>query len=235
MTKKNDLESLESIFNKLKLKTPIDQLQPETIPLVLEFLKTEMEFRAKHQLHQLFNKCGMTDKQKKTFIQFDWNFNPKVPKNDILAYQSAILKKEPRNLVLLGETGIGKSHLAKALCYEAMLGGLSSYFVSSFDLVSKIKKSIIPANEIEYYGKNVHLLCIDELGYTFHQKEDTDLIFQIISKRSEILPTIITTNLTPKEWGSIFSGPAATTILDRLSFQGKFLNWEGNSYRPSVV
>ena len=77
----------------------------------------------------------------------------------------------------------------------------------------------------------MRVLCIDELGYTYHKKDDTDSIFQIISKRSEILPTIVTTNLLPKEWGSIFSGAAASAILDRLSFNGRFITFEGRSYR----
>jgi len=75
------------------------------------------------------------------------------------------------------------------------------------------------------------VLCIDELGYTYHKKEDTDILFQVISKRSEMLPTIVTTNLPPKEWGAIFSGAAASAILDRLSFNGRFITFEGRSYR----
>jgi len=62
-------------------------------------------------------------------------------------------------------------------------------------------------------------------------KKDTDILFQIISKRSELLPTIVTTNLPPKEWGSIFSGAAASAILDRLSYNGRFITFEGRSYR----
>jgi len=56
------------------------------------------------------------------------------------------------------------------------------------------------------------ILLIEELGYTYHKKEDTDTLFQIISKRNEILPTIVTTNLAPKEWGSIFSATPASAI-----------------------
>ena len=75
------------------------------------------------------------------------------------------------------------------------------------------------------------MLCIDELGYTYHQKEDNDILFQIISKRTEVLPTVVTTNLIPKQWGSIFSGAAASAILDRLSYHGRFITFEGRSYR----
>ena len=92
------------------------------------------------------------------------------------------------------------------------------------------KKALNPSSKIDYYAK-VRVLCVDELGYVYHKKEDTDILFQIISKRNEILPTIVTTNLAPKEWGSIFSGAAASAILDRLSFNGTFITFEGRSYR----
>ncbi len=136
------------------------------------------------------------------------------------------------NLVLIGDTGLGKSHIGSALCYEAILQGHSTACLTAFDLTSKIQKALSPTSKIEYYAR-LKVLCIDELGYTYHKKEDTDILFQVISKRSEILPTLITTNLPPKEWGSIFTGAAASAILDRLSFNGRFLTFEGRSYRLS--
>jgi len=96
--------------------------------------------------------------------------------------------------------------------------------------LDKSDKAYNPASRIDYYAK-VRVLCIDELGYIYHKKEDTDILFQIISKRNEILPTIVTTNLAPKEWDSIFSATAASAILDRLSFNGRFITFEGRSYR----
>lgn len=170
------------------------------------------------------------DHQIKTLSQFDWSFNPKIPKEEIMAFVNTPWMEEASNLVLIGDTGLGKSHLAKALLYEAVLKGYSTLFTTAFDLISKIKKSINPVSLVDYYGR-IQVLCLDELGYTYHQKEDTDLLFQILSKRSEVKPTLVTTNLTPKEWGTIFSGPAASAILDRLSYHGKFMTLEGNSYR----
>jgi len=108
--------------------------------------------------------------------------------------------------------------------------GYSTVRITAFDLVSRINKAFNPASKIEYYAK-VKVLCIDELGYTYHKKEDTDILFQVISKRNEVLPTIVTTNLAPKKWGSVFSSTAASAILDRLSFNGRFITFEGRSYR----
>jgi DNA replication protein DnaC len=134
------------------------------------------------------------------------------------------------NLVLIGDTGLGKSHIATSICYDSILRGYPTACITAFDLVSRIHKAQNPASRIDYYAK-VRVLCIDELGYTYHKKEDTDILFQIISKRNEILPTIVTTNLAPKEWGLIFSATAASAILDRLSYNGRFITFEGRSYR----
>lgn len=169
-------------------------------------------------------------RQVKTLVQFDWHFNPKIAKDDLLGFVNSRWIEQASNLVLIGDTGLGKSHIATSLCYEAILGGYSSIFISAFDLTSKIKRSLNPSAKIDYYA-GIKVLCLDEVGYTYHQKEDCDILFQIISKRTEVLPTIVTTNLPPKQWGAIFSGPAASAILDRLSFNGKFIVFEGRSYR----
>ncbi len=220
--------NLETIFNELGLKTPINAIRAESRDVIADFLKTEQEYRKQYKIKRLLRLSGI--KQVKTLAQFDWQFNPKINKENILSFANSSWVKEAFNLVLIGDTGLGKTHIAQALCYEAILEGFPTAFITAYDLVSKIHKTLNPVTKIEYYAK-MQVLCIDEIGYTFHKKEDTDIIFQIISKRSEILPTIVTTNLPPKEWGSIFSSAAASAILDRLSFNGRFITCEGRSYR----
>lgn len=228
MTNADDLQGL---LAQLKLKTPRDKIPADGIDAVREFLVKEQEFQKQHRLKQLLHACGISIKQMRTFDQFDWGFNPKAPKHDILEFRNSTWIDDPQNLVLIGDAGLGKSHIAKALCYDAILRGRSAYFISVFDLASKIKRAPNPAAKIDFYGKVVNVLALDELGYAVYQKEDIDVLFQIVSKRSETLPTIVTTNLPPKQWGSIFSSPAASAVLDRLSFNGKFITLEGRSYR----
>jgi DNA replication protein DnaC len=67
--------------------------------------------------------------------------------------------------------------------------------------------------------------------WNIRSKEQADAIFQIISKRTEAATTLVTTNLVPSDWGKIFDGVTATAILDRLSMNGKFITFEGRSYR----
>lgn len=221
-------ENLELLFRELSLRTPIAEVKPECYDVLYAFLSAESEYRRQYKIARLLRISGI--RQVKTFSHFDWHFNPKIPRDDILTFLSSTWVKNAANLLLIGDAGLGKSHIAKAFCYEAIIQGFSTTFITAFDLISKIKKALSASSKIDYFAK-VTVLCIDELGYTFHSKEDTDCIFQIISKRCELLPTIVTTNLPPKDWGSIFSGAAASAILDRLSSNGRFITFEGSSYR----
>ena len=222
------MNDLESLLTELGCKTSPDEISSDRREMILDFLKMEIEYRRQHKIKRLLSLSGI--KHVKTLDQFDWHFNPKVSKDDILTFVNSPWIENAFNLVLIGDTGLGKSHIASAFCYEAILQGYPTACITAFDLVSRIQRAYNPASKIDYYAK-VRVLCIDELGYTYHKKEDTDTLFQIISKRNEILPTIVTTNLAPKEWGSIFSATAASAILDRLSFNGRFITFEGRSYR----
>ena len=222
------MNDLESLLKELGCKTPADEIPAERRDTILGFLKMEIEYRRQHKIKRLLSMSGI--KHLKTLDQFDWHFNLKISKDDILAFVNSPWIENAFNLVLIGDTGLGKSHIAASICYEAVLRGYPTAFITAFDLVSRIHKAHNPASKIDFYAK-VRVLCIDEIGYIYHKKEDTDILFQIISKRNEILPTIVTTNLAPKEWGSIFSATAASAILDRLSFNGRFITFEGRSYR----
>jgi len=222
------MNDLGSLLKELGCKTPADEIASDRRDVILDFLKMEIEYRRQHKIKRLLSLSGI--KHVKTLDQFDWHFNLKISKDDILTFVNSPWIEQAFNLVLIGDTGLGKSHIAASICYEAVLRGYPTAFITAFDLVSRIHKAHNPASKIDFYAK-VRVLCIDEIGYIYHKKEDTDILFQIISKRNEILPTIVTTNLAPKEWGSIFSATAASAILDRLSFNGRFITFEGRSYR----
>lgn len=231
--KSADLENLRTLLVDLGFKTPLDNVTEEQIPFIREFLATERKLRFDFRIRRLLSGCGIKPQQVRTFDNFDWLFNPKLPKNDILSFRNSRWIEEARNVVFIGDTGTGKSHFAKSLCYDAIHRGENAYFTSAFDLIGKLKRSLNPEAKVSHFGSNIKVLCIDELGYTQQNKDAGDLLFQIIAKRSESLPTIITTNLLPKQWGSIFAGPAATAILDRLNYNGRFITMEGPSYRMS--
>jgi DNA replication protein DnaC len=169
-------------------------------------------------------------KRIKRLSDFDWTFNPRIPRDKLMEFVQTQWLKAPCNLVLIGPAGVGKSHLATALCYEAILKGHQTVFLSLFDLTAKLSKAKSPYTLIEHYEK-IPILCLDELGYVVPTKEQADWIFQIFSKRAEVTTTLVTTNLVPSQWGKIFDSVTASAILDRLSMNGKFITFEGRSYR----
>lgn len=227
--------NLQELLTALDFKTPLDQIPKDLRVQLVELLEKEKHYRHEWKIRRLLASSGMRPHQVRTFDQFNWSFNPQFPKEDVLAFRNSSWIDEGANLLLIGDTGLGKSHTVKALCHDAILEGHSAVFITAFDLISKLKKAANLSAKVEYYGSIVRVLAIDELGYTAHSREEGDLLFQIISKRSERLATLMTTNLAPKHWGSIFSGPAASAILDRLSYKGTILKLEGKeSYRPNV-
>lgn len=223
--------TLNTLLQDLKFKVPLTAIPEAFRPALAEIFAQEHTARRTYRIQRLLASCGIPKAHIRTFDDFDWSFNPKTPKQDLLNFRNSSWVDQYMNLVLIGDPGIGKSHLAKAFCYDAILKGCLTCFTTAFNLISNIKKARFPDSKINYYAKTVGVLCIDELGYVYHDKNDTDLLYHVVSIRSESSPTILTTNLPPKDWGKILSGSAASAILDRLSFNGTFLTWDGPSYR----
>lgn len=230
-SKSEDTQSLRELLEKLEFRTQHTEIITNAQDTIRSFLMTEEQHRRDHRIKRLMANSGIRQNQIRTFDNFDWSFNNNLPKNDILTFRNSDWIAQANNIVFIGDTGTGKTHLSKALCHDAILKGESAYFISAFDLIGKIKGAVRPETKVMYFGTKPKILCIDELGYTQQSKEAGDILFQIIAKRSETLPTIVTTNLLPKQWGSIFAGPAATAMLDRLNHNGRFITMEGPSYR----
>ena len=220
--------TLSDLWKHFRFLTDEATLSDDQKKLLHRFLLDEYQKRENRRIEYLMKMSGL--KRVKLLADFDWKFNPKVPRDKIMAFMQTDWLKIPANLVLIGPTGVGKSHIAAALCHDAVMQGKQTVFTSLFDLTAKLAKAKNIYSLIDYYAR-VHILCLDELGYVIPSKEQADAIFQIISKRSEVCPSIITTNLVPSDWGKIFDTATASAILDRLSLNGRFLTFEGRSYR----
>ena len=219
---------IKQIWEQLKFVSDHSSLTEEQIKAIFPILKEEASIREIRRIRYLLQRSGI--KRIKRFEDFDWKFNPQLPRNEILSFSESPWSAEIKNLVLIGPSGVGKSHLASAFCYKAIQKGIPTAFISCFDLVNKLKRSASKYTMLQYYS-TIKLLCLDELGYVFPSQEQANDIFQIISKRSELASTIVTTNLIPSQWGKIFEASTATAILDRLNLNGSFITCEGRSYR----
>jgi DNA replication protein DnaC len=219
---------IQSIWSQLKFVSDYSSLSEEQIKIIIPILKEELQARETKRIRYLLQRSGI--KRIKRFEDFDWKFNPKLPRNKIIGFCESSWITEVKNLVLIGPSGVGKSHLASSLCYKAIRQGIPTAYLTCFDLVNKLKRSSNKQTMMHYYS-TIKVLCLDELGYVFPTQDEANDIFQIISKRSELTPTIVTTNLIPSQWGKIFEASTATAILDRLSLNGCFITCEGRSYR----
>lgn len=220
--------NLAELWKHFKFLSNTDSLSEEELNFLERFLREEYRLREQKRIAYLMKRSGI--KRVKLLTDFDWTFNPKIPRDKLMEFMHTDWLNRPSNLTLIGPAGTGKTHVATALCHDALTKGYQTVFINLFDLTAKLSKAKSTYSLIEYYSK-VAILCLDELGYVLPTKEQADFIFQIISKRTEIATTIVTTNLIPSNWGKIFDTTTASAILDRLSMNGRFLTFEGRSYR----
>jgi DNA replication protein DnaC len=222
------MTNLHELMKHFKFLSATEGYPPEEREFLERFLAQEYALKEQKKREHLLRMSGI--KRVKLLSDFDWTFNPKVPRGKIMEFLQADWMKKPCNLVLIGPSGVGKSHVASAICYDAVTRGKQTVFLTLFDLTAKLTKARSVYGLIDYYAK-VPVLCLDEVGYVMPTREHADYVFQIISKRVEIGTTIVTTNLIPSQWGKVFDSVTASAILDRLSMSGTFVTFEGRSYR----
>lgn len=171
----------------------------------------------------------------KTMDQFDWSWPKKINQAQVKHLFRLGCIEEKSNIVLIGSVGVGKTHIATALGYQACLKNKTVLFTSAIDAVNNLiaaQQAGMLKQELKKYLKP-QLLIIDELGYLPIDKKGADLLFQMISGRYERGSIIITTNRVFKEWAEIFNNDSTLTsaLLDRLLHHTEAVVIEGESYR----
>ena len=142
--------------------------------------------------------------------------------------------RDNRNLIMIGNSGTGKTHLAIATGIRACEIGYSVFFRTAAGLINDLKeaKNEHRLSKLEKRFRKVDLVIIDELGYISFDGEGAELLFQFLALRYEHKATIITTNLTFSDWIEVFHDKAITAaILDRITHHALILNMSGQSFR----
>ena len=142
--------------------------------------------------------------------------------------------KNSQNIILCGNPGTGKTHLAIGLGIEAAMAGFKVKYYNVPTLINRLKELKNSRNllSIQRQFESVDLMILDELGYISFDKEGGELLFTHLSLRTEQKSTIITTNLTFDKWQDIFGDPImASALIDRLTYKSFVVNMTGNSFR----
>lgn len=172
----------------------------------------------------------------KTLEQFDLNYNPGMPTSAIKELFSLSFVERKENVVLLGPSGVGKTHMAIALGYAATQAGIRVRFVSAADLLLNLEMAARQdklKDAMRRISGHSRLLIIDELGYLPINKIQANYLFQVVAKRYENHSIIITSNLNFGQWDQTLAEDKTLTaaLLDRLLHHAHILQFKGKSYR----
>jgi len=199
---------------------------------ILEALAAaEMAERSKRSLERRLRLSGI--RAFKPMADFDWTWPTRIERDIIERTMTLDFLGEARNLVLVGRNGLGKTMIAQNICHTAVLAGHSVLFRSAAALLEELHRQSPEGRrrKLRTYA-NVGLLCIDEVGYLSFDDKAADLLYEVVNRRYERKPLIVTTNRPFKEWNEVF--PNATcivTLLDRLLHHADVTVVEGSSYR----
>jgi DNA replication protein DnaC len=199
--------------------------------LLEHMAQAEAEERSRRSLEQRLRVSGI--KKFKPMADFDWTWPTKIERDIVERALTLEFLQQARNLILLGQNGVGKTMIAKNLCHTAVLAGYSVLFRTAPELLEELQKQSLEGrrHKLSNYA-NVGLLCLDEVGYLSYADKAADLLYEVINRRYERKSVIITSNRAFKEWNQVF--PNATciaTLLDRLLHHADVTVIEGDSYR----
>jgi len=238
------IESIILKFKLLRLKTCADNILQVTelakqknwsaLQIIEHLLDLELEAREKNRIALRFKQSKLFEKP--TIDQFDFNFHAsrKKQKNRILNLMDLAFIQQKKDIILIGNPGVGKSFLAKCIAYAATQASVKALFTTTMDMINHLIAAEADHSLLKklHYYQSPALLAVDEIGYLPLGTQGSNLFFQVISARHEKSATIITTNLPFAEWGKIFdSTTVATAIADRLVYNSEVLIMEGTSYR----
>jgi DNA replication protein DnaC len=170
----------------------------------------------------------------KPLADFDWNWPKKTDQQAIEEFMNLSFINEAMNIILCGPNGVGKSMIAKNIAYQAIIHGQTALFTTAGHMLGDLTAQdgdLALKRKLKFYT-TPKLLVIDEVGYLSYSNRYADLLFEIVSRRYHLKPTIITTNKPFTEWRDIFpNATCVVSLIDRLVHRSEIINIDAESYR----
>lgn len=220
------LQSLE-----LRIRQAVDdQLSFEEF--LIRLLTDEVNRRDSKHLEQRIRRAAFDSH--KTVEDFDFHFNPQIPKTRIVDLATCAFVERRENVLLVGRTGTGKSHVAQALGHRACRAGHHVLFTSATDMLKQLRAGRADGSHDRRLARfgGVDLLIVDDLGLRPLAQDEAADLYEIIRLRYQRGALIITSNRDVEELGSLFGDPLlASAAMDRLLHDAHVLVFDGDSYR----
>ena len=239
-------DDLVPILKKLRLSGVLESLDIRLrqsvdgdlshIEFLLRLLMDEVERREAKQLQLRLSRASF--EHAKTLEDFDFRFNPQLPKAKLLDLCTCTFLGTHTNVLLVGPAGVGKSHIAQSIGHRACMVGHRTLYVTAHHMLTALRAARADSTWERQLLKYTtpDLLIVDDLGLRPLQRDEQMDLYEVIRQRYERGSTVITSNRDIPEWYPLFGDDLlASAAMDRLLHHSHVVTLDGRSYRTATA
>jgi DNA replication protein DnaC len=242
MTMAMSIPELERALRALRLSGMITTLQARAHQVAqheMDFIEAfswlvqdELDRRRSRLLERRFTVSGLPER--KDLKDFDWSYNPKIPKRQVLELATLKFVEEREGALFIGPPGLGKSYIAKAIAHLATQRGYKVFYREAHVLIQEINQARELGEIIKYRAQmlSAELMIVDDLFLRRLPSNAGDELADVLMSRYEKFSTVITSNRPIDDWSKLLGDVVVVApLLDRLMHRGNLLKFEGRSWR----